>query len=168
MLCDVCKKTEATVHLTQIIDNKMQTVDLCEACSKAKGVDDPTGFSLASILLGLGTTQEAGQVATSEEQHCPKCGFTASDFKKSGRLGCSECYITFAEPLQPLLKSMHKGNKHTGKVPQPKQASIDISERMRKLQARLDQAIKAENFEEAAILRDQIKKLKETARPSEG
>lgn len=168
MLCDVCKKAEATVHLTQIIDNKMQTVDLCESCSKAKGVDDPTGFSLASILLGLGSTQETGQPISAEEQQCPKCGFTASDFKKSGRLGCAECYNTFAEPLQPLLKSMHKGTKHSGKVPQPKQATIDISERTRKLQTRLDQAIKAENFEEAAVLRDQIKKLKETAGQSEG
>src|SRR5512140_184644 len=107
MLCDACKKNEATVHLTQIVDNKMQTIDLCEACSKAKGVDDPTGFSLASILLGLGANQEAGEIVANEELKCPICGFSQADFKKSGRLGCWECYTTFADPLQGLLKSMH-------------------------------------------------------------
>ena len=54
MLCDICKKNVATVHLTQMVEGKTKKVDLCEACSKDKGVDDPTGFSLADLLLGLG------------------------------------------------------------------------------------------------------------------
>jgi protein arginine kinase activator len=57
MLCSICKEKEATVHLTQIAGDKMQKVDLCEDCAKTKGVNDPTGFSLADLLLGLGASQ---------------------------------------------------------------------------------------------------------------
>src|SRR5881398_1758418 len=92
MLCDICKQNVATVHLTQMVEGKTKKVDLCEACSKEKGVDDPTGFSLADLLLGLGAAQEMAQAAAGSDLKCPACGFTQADFKKSGRLGCAECY----------------------------------------------------------------------------
>ncbi len=161
MICSVCKQHEATVHLTQIIDDKMQTVDLCETCSKAKGVDDPTGFSLASILLGLGSAQESNQAASGDEIKCPACGFTQSDFKKAGRLGCAECYRAFADALKGLLKSMHKGTKHTGKVPHAMRQNQDYSEKLRQLQKKLQQAVDKEDFEQAASFRDAIKQVKE-------
>lgn len=163
MLCDVCKKNEASVHLTQIIDSKMQTVDLCEECSKAKGVDDPTGFSLVGLLKGLAAApQEAEKRADeADSTKCPKCGFSIADFKKSGRLGCAACYTIFAEPLEPLLKTMHKGSKHTGKVPHGLREVQNMNEHLRKLQQQLQEAIKVENFEEAAFLRDEMKKTRE-------
>lgn len=162
MLCDLCKKNEATVHLTQIVENKMQTIDLCEACSKSKGLDDPAGFSLASLLMGMGATppETEPKVAETEDQ-CPKCGFTVADFKKSGRLGCANCYTTFAEPLQPLLKSMHKGIRHTGKTPHGQHETHNWDEQLRRLQKELQEAIKTENFEQAAILRDEMKSIRE-------
>ena len=58
MKCDVCQKSEATVYLTQIVEGKMQKVNLCENCAKEKGVSDPTGFAMADLLLGLGATQQ--------------------------------------------------------------------------------------------------------------
>src|SRR5882757_7280741 len=91
----ICKAKDATVHLTQIAGDKMQKVDLCEECAKHKGVDDPAGFSLADLLLGLGASQEIEQAGGGTTVKCPKCGFTQADFKKSGRLGCAECYVTF-------------------------------------------------------------------------
>ena len=102
MLCCVCKEKEATVHLTQIAGDKMQKVDLCEECAKQKGVNDPAGFSLADLLLGLGASQEMEQAAGGTEVKCPACGFTQADFKKAGRLGCAQCYQTFAEGLEQL------------------------------------------------------------------
>jgi protein arginine kinase activator len=159
MMCDLCKKSEAKVHLTQMIDGKTKKVDLCEACSKEKGVDDPTGFSLADFLLGLGAAQEMEQAGG--EAQCPRCGFTQADFKKSGRLGCAECYGTFAEGLEGLLKTMHKGTRHTGKVPQTLQRIQETGEKLRTLQKRLDKAVSEENFELAATLRDEIKRAKE-------
>src|SRR6185295_12668295 len=126
MLCCVCKEREATVHLTQIAGEKMQKVDLCEDCAKQKGVNDPAGFSLADLLLGLGASQEIEQAGGGVETKCPNCGFTQADFKKAGRLGCAECYKTFAEGLEGLLKTMHKGTRHVGKSPRALQQSRDL------------------------------------------
>ena len=126
--CDACKEREAEVFLTQIVEGKMQKVNLCKICSTENGVDDPTGFALTELLSGLGTSTETEKVATSTAQSagsgpggtlsaqaakCPVCGFTQADFKKTGRLGCSECYDTFEDHLGNLLKAMHKGTRHT-------------------------------------------------------
>ncbi len=157
MLCCVCKEKEATVHLTQIQGDKMQKVDLCEECAKQKGVNDPTGFSLADLLLGLGASQELDTAAGGVELKCPKCGFTQADFNKAGRLGCSDCYATFAEGLEGLLKTMHKGTRHVGKVPAALQQSRDLAERLKTLQKKLSKAVDDENFEQAALLRDEIR-----------
>src|SRR5258708_30355759 len=112
MLCCVCKEKEATVHLTQIAGDKMQKVDLCEECAKTKGVNDPTGFSLADLLLGLGASQAIEQAGGGKELKCERCGFTQADFKKAGRLGCPECYKTFSEALQRMLTTSQKDNHH--------------------------------------------------------
>jgi len=157
MLCCICKEREANVHYTQIEGGKMQKVDLCEECAKAKGVSDPAGFSLADLLLGLGASHEIEEAAGGAELKCARCGFTQADFKKAGRLGCPECYKTFAEPLESLLKTMHKGTRHVGKVPESLRQSRDLSDRLNQLQKRLAKAIEQEDFEEAAILRDEIK-----------
>lgn len=161
MLCMICKEKEAKFHFTQIAGDKMQKVDLCEDCAKSKGFADPASFSMADMLLGLGASKEIEKSTGGEELQCPSCGFTQADFKKSGRLDCSECYQTFAEPLASLLKSMHKGTRHVGKVPQVLQKTRDISDRLKTLQKKLEKAIAAENFEDAADIRDEIKTLKE-------
>ena len=160
MLCCICKEKEATVHLTQIAGDKMQKLDLCEECAKNKGVNDPTGFSLADLLLGLGASQEIEQSAGGAELKCPRCGFTQSDFKKAGRLGCAECYTTFAEALEGLLKTMHKGTRHVGKVPEALRQTRDLSERLSTLERNLSKAVDAEDFERAAQLRDEIKQMR--------
>lgn len=157
MRCCVCKEREATVHLTQIAGEKMQKLDLCEECAKSKGVNDPTGFSLADLLLGLGASQEMEQAAGGVELRCPRCGFTQADFKKAGRLGCPECYRAFADGLGSLLKTMHKGTRHAGKVPEALRQTRDLDERLKLLQRKLAKAIEEENFEQAAQLRDEIK-----------
>ena len=157
MVCDVCKSNQATVFLTQIVDGKMQKVNLCESCSKEKGVSDPTGFALADLLLGLGAAQEIEK--SGSVQRCPACGFTQADFKKTGRLGCSICYETYAEGLSSLLKSMHKGTTHVGKIPARQMRMLELGARLKQLQRDLDKAISEENYETAAQLRDQLKEI---------
>ena len=160
MTCDVCKNHQATVFLTQIVEGKMQKVNLCEACSKDKGVSDPHGFALADLLLGLGAAQDmerGGGV-----QKCPVCGFGQADFKKTGRLGCSNCYETFTEGLAPLLKGMHKGTAHHGKVPSRLQRTIERETRLKDLHGDLRKAVATEDYETAAQIRDQIKDSERT------
>src|SRR5207302_217050 len=139
MHCDVRKTNQATVFLTQIVDGKMQKVNLCESCSKEKGVTDPTGFALADLLLGLGAAQEIEKGGAS--QKCPVCGFSQADFKKTGRLGCAACYDTFAEGLGSLLKAMHKGTAHAGKIPARMMRTIQLDSKMKNLQRDLEKAV---------------------------
>ncbi len=162
MVCQFCKQKEAKVHLTQIVDNEVKKVDLCEACAKEKGVNDPTGFAIADLLLGLGAAQtmEEASEAKGVDLRCPTCGYTQADFKKSGRLGCAHCYEVFADGLDALLKSMHKGTVHKGKIPPAVRKAVDAAARMGKLQKDLQGAIAREDFETAARLRDEIKAVK--------
>lgn len=165
MLCCICKEKPATVHYTQITGDKTQQLDLCESCAKSKGATDPAGFAFADLLLGLGASQEIEQAAGGADVKCPQCGFSHADFKKSGRLGCPECYRTFAEGLGGLLKTMHKGTRHVGKVPAVLRQSREASDRLKLLQKKLAKAIADENFEQAALLRDELKQL--STRPAQ-
>ena len=166
MQCCVCKEKPATVHLTQIVGEKMQKLDLCEDCAKAKGINDPTSFAMADLMLGLGASQELDPSAGAVEIKCPRCGFSQADFKKSGRLGCPECYKTFAEGLSGLLKTMHKGTRHTGKSPEALRQSRDHAERLLLLQKKLAKAVESEDFEQAAKVRDELKELAPSAAES--
>lgn len=155
--CDLCPKP-ATVHLTQIVNNKIHKVDLCEACAQAKGVTDPSGFSLADLLLKASLNPEP-----SGDLRCQACGFTQQDFKKSGRFGCPSCYDYFGSVLEPMLDTMHKGIAHTGKVPQRALARRSHYERLTQLETELDQAIKAERYEDAARYRDELQQVRQAA-----
>ncbi|MDC0066059.1 UvrB/UvrC motif-containing protein [Verrucomicrobia bacterium] len=155
MNCDVCNENHATVYLTQIVKGEMQKVNLCEDCAKEKGVTDPTGFALADALLGMDADQEKGESV--DLMICKACGFSHSEFKKTGRFGCSECYSIFQSGLESLVKAMHKGTRHFGKVPSRYRVVKKYNDQITELKDRLLNAINDENFEEAAKLRDEIK-----------
>ena len=155
--CDLCTKP-ATVHLTQIVNNKVHKVDLCEECAQAKGVTDPSGFSLADLLLKASLNPEPAAASV----RCEQCGFTQTDFKKQGRFGCPACYDTFSAIIEPMLDTMHKGTAHTGKVPQKALARKSLYDRLTKLETDLTEAIKSERYEDAARTRDEINQVKHT------
>ncbi len=157
--CDLCSKP-ATVHLTQIVNNKIHKVDLCEACAQAKGVTDPSGFSLADLLHKASLNPESGGDGV-----CESCGFTAQDFKKTGRFGCPACYDHFGGIIEPLLDTMHRGIAHTGKVPRRALERRSLYERLTRLETDLDQAIKAERYEDAARFRDEINQVRTASGP---
>ena len=168
MVCQLCKQKDATVHLTQIVEDEMKKLDLCESCAKQKGVNDPTGFSLAELLLGAGGTEaeapvEAKAGGTAAEPKCARCGMTQAEFKKNGRMGCSDCYGAFADSLEGLLKGMHKGTTHRGKIPAALRTALDQKATLDLLSAKLQAAIASEDFEQAARVRDEIKAIKSAA-----
>ena len=154
--CDLCEKP-ATVHLTQIVNNKIHKVDLCEKCAQEKGVTDPNGFSLADLLVQGPGTESTPEI---EGISCPTCGHTQKNFQKTGRFGCPDCYQAFQPLLEPLLKNMHKGITHKGKVPVRALERKTILEKMDQLQRDLDKAVQQEAYEEAAGYRDKINELK--------
>lgn len=161
MLCNVCEKNEAKVHLTQMVEGKIKKVDLCETCAKDKGIDDPTGFSLADVLTGMEAVQKPEVPVAESITHleCDSCGYTQAEFKKTGRLGCTHCYDIFEEGLEQVFRSMHRGTRHTGKVPEKLRSSKELQDRSQDLQTRLDEAVQTENFEQAAVLRDELKEV---------
>ncbi len=154
MKCDVCEN-EATVFLTQIINGQMTTVNLCDACSKAKGVTDETGFGLAEAFLSQPTP------ASDSAAVCKACGFTAAQLKKIGRMGCPECYSAFRDGLDGLLKAMHKGTRHIGKTPRIIASEGHLRGNLSQLREELAHAVRDERYEDAARLKNEIATLQE-------
>jgi len=177
MTCDECGKNKATVHLTEIVNEQITKLNLCEACAKQKGADAEQHFGIADLLSALSDGEApspavvtGGSPTPPAKSRCAHCGLTYEDFKKIGRLGCSECYTAFRASLVPLLKRIHGSNQHTGKSPSPAvikevKAVNKFAEELEAVKADLQKAVKKEEFEEAASLRDKIKflekKLKE-------
>jgi len=167
MKCDFCDK-KSTVFLTQLVEGQMKKVCLCDSCAKERGVTDPTGFSLADLLLGglpggPGTVAAAttSQKSPGNGKQCVTCGFTLDDLRRVRRFGCSDCYATFGEEVAQMVRGMHKGTSHIGKVPEGLMAIQFRSQRIEELRSRLDQAIASESYEEAAGIRDEIRNLDE-------
>jgi protein arginine kinase activator len=159
MKCDVCK-AEATVFLTQIINGQMTTVNLCEACSQAKGVTNELGFGLSDAFLGSSKTVP---IFKTDVLTCPACGFTSAQFKKIGRMGCPACYDTFRQGLDSLLASMHKGTQHVGKVPSNIAPILAPSVALDDLRTALGMAIAEERYEDAAQIKKQIEAIQSPA-----
>ena len=169
MKCDFCDQ-KATVFLTQLVEGQMKKVCLCDGCAKERGVTDPTGFSLGDLLLG-GLPGGPGMVpvgnftgASGNGKPCVTCGFTLDDLKRVRRFGCSDCYGTFRDEVSQMVRGMHKGTSHIGKVPEGLMAVQFRNQRVEELRARLDQAVASESYEEAAGIRDEIRNLAEAKR----
>lgn len=157
MKCDVCQAEDATVYFSQLIEGKLKKVNLCKGCAEEKGVTDPTGFALADMLQGMGQeTVTAEKRVAPGDRVCDECGFTQSDFKKTGRFGCAHCYEVFSEGLENLLEAMHKQTEHRGKVPKRFEQTWARRERLADLRERLRVAVASEDYEAAAQLRDDI------------
>ncbi|TCS81582.1 UvrB/UvrC motif-containing protein [Tepidibacillus fermentans] len=166
MLCENCQQRPATLHFTKIINGQKNEYHLCEQCAKEKGEMfsyDDSGFSFNNLLSGLlnfDPIKNGHQVITSPDQlRCKTCGLTFSQFKKMGKFGCHDCYNYFEPQLEPIFRRIHGNSQHIGKVPHRSGENIKIKREIVQLKEQLQRKILAEEFEEAAKLRDQIKAL---------
>ena len=159
MLCDICGKNPATVHLTEIIDEQMNELHLCEECARQKSTQMEQQFGLSDLLAGLAEFGKTAKDTESLSVKCANCGLTYTDFKKIGRLGCGECYNAFRRYLGPLLKKIHGSSQHVGKSPLRVTKVLKKKIDLQDLRNRLTKAIEMEAFEEAAKIRDQIKEF---------
>jgi protein arginine kinase activator len=166
MQCDNCGANEAIMHFTQIVNNEVSTFHLCEVCAAEKGLEPGLGagdFPLADLLAQMGGTRDSAAEDTPGQ--CGYCNLRLENFKKTGRLGCSHCYVAFESHLRGLLRRLHGGTQHVGKIylpPDPTEA--ERRERLEGLKRRLDRAVVSEDFERAALLRDQIRTLEAAVR----
>ena len=164
MLCQDCKKTESTVHLTQIVNNKKVVLNLCKDCAEDRGFHSPfenLPFPLAEFVSGMvGSSKKKavrGDKTKTKSTECSFCGMTFDDFAKVGRLGCVQCYSAFRKDLTDLLRKIHGSCDHRGKVPSGTTDTMKPLREDRRLREDLKRAIEQEDFEKAADLRDQIK-----------
>ena len=168
MLCDECRKNPASVHISRIVNNQKIERHLCSVCAEKYGSGhftfEPT-FSINSLLAGL-LNQELGYSPgtqpISTRERCDHCGCSFDDFRQSGRLGCSECYVVFAPKLESILRRIHGSSNHTGKVPVRSGGRVRNKEKINKMRSDLQKYIAREEFEKAAEIRDAIRELEQT------
>lgn len=158
MKCELCD-AKATVYYSQLIDGQMKKICLCESCAENKGITDPSAFSMVDIIMDKEPQQAAVSAMPMNLESCDNCGFTLADFKKVGRLGCSHCYTVFRGEVEGMLEKMHRGTKHVGRVPEGMMDALEKKQNLESLKQKLEDAISAEHYEDAAKLRDEIQAI---------
>ena len=164
-ICQMCEQQDATVHLTQVMDGEVRKLDLCKACAAKSGINVDESMALTNLLLSGDAGPEAE--AAVPEKSCPACHMRRGDFKKTSRLGCECCYEAFAEDLGPVLDAYQHSRLHQGKVPpRCRELGAGAGAGRVSLEERLRAAVAAEDFEEAARLRDRLRADAEGPGPS--
>ncbi len=176
MKCERCKKNEATFFYKESINGECKNYSLCAECAKemqqsgelmtAKSPFEELNLTSPFAALGdslfgsLFYPTETAKLGTGAKK-CPRCHSTLYDFKERGKAGCSECYTAFAEELEPTVRSMHGSSTHTGRAPSKWRKKQSKAARLKELRRQMNDAIKKEEFEEAARLRDEIRLTEE-------
>jgi len=167
MKCQDCNKNDASIHLTQIVNNEKVVLNLCKSCAEKRGFHSPfeqMPFPLAEIVSGMvGSEKSLSKDAlgkdTAPDLTCSNCGLTFAEFGRVGRLGCAECYKVFRTELNSLLRRVHGSAEHRGRIAKVGKSDYKQMREERRLRDDLQKAIEDEDFELAAEIRDQIKEL---------
>lgn len=176
MLCEKCQKREATIMVTEIMNGRKREMRLCSQCAAQLRTGMGEEFSLSRLLSGIlgGYLQadEPNQI-DAEKITCPGCGMTYGEFVRDSQFGCADCYNTFGLLIEQNLKRIQISSRHTGKKPKYQKHGVSFeetveqiqkeenrTEQLRLLQARLQEALQEEEYEQAALLRDEIHALK--------
>ena len=176
MLCQNCNQNEANVRYTQIINGEKKEMFLCDKCSRELGIDNmklslPIDFSsFFGDLLSEYDSAFMPLLQEPNELKCDKCNMTYSAFIELRKFGCDNCYNAFSSRIDPILKRLQGSNRYTGRKAQMNEANENEApvntpkqdtkeDKLTKLKEELKQLVKEEKYEEAAKVRDKIKKL---------
>ena len=166
MLCQECKEREANTYVKKIINGKKQEYHVCSQCAEKLGLLNMNQnlFSGFSSVLGdfFSEALPSFSGTLANPVRCSDCGSTYRDIAKNGVVGCSRCYQTFYHELLPSIKRIHGNTVHCGKNPSVSGKEVTKTDDKKSLQLQLEQAVKNQEFEKAAELRDRIKSLKES------
>lgn len=169
MYCQRCQKRPATVHITKVVNQQKTEEHLCESCAQEHsdiGLSFSSNFPpIQQLFFSLLNQPDliSGKVSVSPgaAKKCLQCETSYAQFSQEGKFGCSECYEGFGEQLEHLLRRIHGNARHYGKVPRRGGKAISEKRQLEELRAELKMAIKQEEFERAAMLRDQIREMEE-------
>ena len=170
MLCEKCNKNIANVYLKNNINGNITESYLCSSCAgQLYGqnymslLNSDFDFNFNSDIFNmLGFNKNSSQsvlTETAKNDKCLMCGSTFFDITKSGKAGCGKCYDTFRGEFEPNVARIHGTAKHTGKIPENMSAKITAKRKIEELNIKLKKMIADQNFEEAAVIRDEIKKI---------
>lgn len=160
MLCQNCNRNDATTHLKRIINGEAAEVHLCSSCALSLGVSDAvSAFSSFGEISGSILASNNTVRISNKTLRCDTCGFAFEDIMRTGMIGCPECYRVFSRRLRPAITKIHGRATYLGKVPVGINEEIKRDTAVNELKERLNKAIDEQNFELAAVLRDEIKKL---------
>ena len=170
MLCEKCKKNEAKINLITVVNGQKHEIWLCENCVKDissipffSSIGQNVNFPFQGMLTGMLSNVDSAKVDMDnnkiKEIVCSNCGLTYDEFKKTGKLGCSDCYEEFKVVLEPRIKSLQAGVKHIGKIPNMKGEELIRRRKLKNLKEEMQKLIVTEEYERAAIVRDEIKTL---------
>jgi len=169
MLCQKCHKSLATVRYAEVVDGKVTDLNVCPECL-ARLQSAPSGFELAGAAptpKRLAAIREAQEPVT-PALVCRTCGLEVQRALRTNRVGCNSCYATFAEPIEAVLRGLHGALRHRGKVPRVDDRREQVRTQLQTKRALLRSILKMENYEEAAVLRDEIKALEEALGANSG
>ncbi|MDD5707725.1 MAG: UvrB/UvrC motif-containing protein [Kiritimatiellae bacterium] len=155
MKCELCHQADAEVAIKQAADGQVRELFVCQACARQAHGQSPENL-LVELLFGAAFNSGAAEPT---ESRCPVCGFSRKEYRKRSRLGCAACYEHFARELAPVLRDMHRGSQHAGKVPHREHAAVETE----RIENDLRQAVETQRFEEAARLRDRLRALRAAA-----
>lgn len=164
MLCELCGKRPATVHVTKVVNNEKVEHDLCQQCAREQGdlgVFLNPMFSINNLLSALLDDEErrGRSLPAPTGVRCATCNFTYADFARVGRLGCSDCYEVFGDRLDAVLRRIQGSSEHVGKSPRRAAAGLHVKKEIDGLRRQLELAVRQEAYEKAAQLRDRIRLL---------
>ena len=164
MLCQMCHTNLSTVRYAEVVNGKVTDLRLCADCLARHQQNESVGFGLTSepAPASRAAASRVPEAPIAPQRSCPTCGTELSEVVSKGRVGCGDCYDTFLEQLEPVLRGINVGLLHRGKIPR----QTDLRERTRadlqRKRALLRSSLRLENYEEAAALRDQIRSLEDT------
>ena len=158
MLCQKCGKNNATTHIKTIINGTVSELNLCGYCAAKNGYTSFSKTPISNLLASmLGQSMEMGSKISTRKCSC--CYSSFADIAESGKVGCANCYTEFKEELLPYLKRIHGSVKHNGKRVGSKEIMVkNPIDRLSELKNKLAQLVANEQYEEAAVVRDEIRK----------
>ena len=166
MKCQICHKNNANIVFTQIVNNEKIVIQICTECAKKKGLSiefETTPLSsnpAKSFLSSVKNEHVEEEKEKIPDLTCEICGLTFIEFKKKGLLGCDKCHEAFGSHIRKILKQIHGTTVHLGKAPHKDSTELINKQHMKHLRAQLKHCVEIEDYEQAAILRDQIEVLK--------
>ncbi len=164
IFCDECRKNIATVFLTKISGSEVSKVQLCENCA-GKMEEATKAANLIAFLPQILTDLEGmddqlvDEVLSGELIECESCGTSYNDFQKMGFLGCRECYRAFGEPIGQVILEFQEAEEHLGKMPGKASRGARLRKKLIELERSLERSVAEEEYEAAATVRDQIRKI---------